>query len=82
MADISRVQPTPGIQQVQNQAYKVQGSNGAEDQRRRRHEEHEQSNEKNERSHDKLELHSEETDVPKRTPKPVFPEDHGLDIAI
>ncbi len=79
MADISRVQPLAKIHPVQNQTYKVQGSDGARDQRRH-HEEHEAP-------HDKLELHEEEIDISSETPpephsKLQTDQDHSLDIAI
>ncbi|MBX3120098.1 MAG: hypothetical protein KF784_13610 [Fimbriimonadaceae bacterium] len=77
MADIIRVQPTTAIPKVQNQTYRVQGSDGAED-HRRQHEEQEAP-------HDKLELHDEivESETPPETLNPpTSSEDNGLDIAV
>lgn len=79
MADISRVQPTPVVQKVQNQAYKVQASDAARDQKRH--------HEEREAPHDTLELHeegsSQDVEIPFEAHNaPASSQDHGLDIAI
>lgn len=79
MADISKIQPIPTVQKVQNLTYRVHDSEGVGDQKRHR--------EEREAPHDKLELHEEPGAETVETPpeahtEPDPPEDHGLDIAV